>query len=636
MTWMSQLNANEETHKKVLAYLIDRLETSERNMGTFYSRWRNAERRLQAYIDLASTEQALKDANDDGKPPKITSISIPYGFAAIQSIVTFLVQAYIGRKPIFQVGSYQKEYVEPALRMETLIDFNAQTSRLVRELYDFFYNGQVYGCAPIRTEWESKTRPTTITKQVPNLFTGGIEFDRSVEDRLVYEGNKGRAWDPYLFFPDPRVPMDRVNREGEYVWWRSFENRFSLLKMSFDGVFDEAAVRYAVEKLKSLPVNKNENSDRNIMAGGSNFPDNYLDSTTDDAGSMFQLDQGTIDIIPSELGLEGGDRPVRAIFTIAQKGKIIQAEEFAVDHGMHPVVVSEPYSTGRGFGHLSIADYIVPIQDTMSWFVNTRFDNVRRTLNNMFVVNPWLVDTKSLEDQGPGKYIALKKNALGIDPKLAVMPLPVADVTGGHIDNVMVMLRLAEIVVGLGEQLMGRQNTQGRRSATESRTAAESGLSRMSSLTRRISAQALMDLTEQWSSNIQQFLSMEFYLNVVGTEGLTKPIHIPPESVNGNFHFPVHDGTIPMDKVALLDGWQKLLGLVAPDPELRQIVNYPKMVAFTAELGGVKNFETMLRGGVSIDSEENIQAGVQQGNLVPLSGSRNIQAAEQNPSRRLV
>src|SRR5690606_33896789 len=109
--------------------------------------------------------------------------------------------------------------------------------------------------------------------------------------------------------------------------------------------------------------------------------------------------------------------PEKWIFTILNKSQIVQAEPFDADHDMHPVSVAEPYTTGYGFGHLALADYLAPIQDSLSWFINSHSANVREVLNNSFVVDPSKVEMQDFQNKIPGqpRILRLKPSSTGTD-----------------------------------------------------------------------------------------------------------------------------------------------------------------------------------------------------------------------------
>ena len=141
----------------------------------------------------------------------------------------------------------------------------------------------------------------------------------------------------------------------------------------------------------------------------------------------------------------------------------------------------------------------------------------------------------------------------------------------------------------------------------------------MAYLSRVISARGMVDLTETMSLNNMQYLSAPFYLSVVGKDGLEKGLWIQPEMLIGDFYYPVHDGTLPTDKVAMLDVWKEVLLAVLQDPGLRGAYDIPKLFEYVATLGGAKNIQNMRVKGMS---PEMIDAGAQSGNLVPVGGGR--------------
>src|SRR5262245_39125703 len=102
---IERLEPDSDHHKWVKEQILKRLSASEREMTPFYPRWRIQERKFQAYMDLPRHEQILKEMNDAGKPPAPAIIVFPYTYAAIATIVAYLVRNFCGRKPIIQLGS---------------------------------------------------------------------------------------------------------------------------------------------------------------------------------------------------------------------------------------------------------------------------------------------------------------------------------------------------------------------------------------------------------------------------------------------------------------------------------------------------------------------------------------------------
>ena len=199
---------------------------------------------------------------------------------------------------------------------------------------------------------------------------------------------------------------------------------------------------------------------------------------------FMQVDQGTVEVIPKDLGLGDSTVPEKWLFTILNESQIVQAEPFLADHGRHPVCVVEPYSGGYSFGNLGLLDYLGGMQDLTSWFANSHIDNVRKVLNDMLVVDPSMIEMQDLKNPEPGKLIRLKRTAWGQDVRQAVQQLAVQDVTRAHINDMDTFNRISQQVAAINDNLMGIQAEGGRKTATEVRTSSESAVSRLAAQAR--------------------------------------------------------------------------------------------------------------------------------------------------------
>src|SRR5262245_12137245 len=442
------LAPNSPKHANVLQYLLKRLDYSERMMSKFHSRWNANEMKIQAYINLPNYEQLIKQANQTGQPPGVVQIVVPYSYATIWTIVTYLIHTFCGAKPMFQVSAYSGENVEPAQCMETMLQFNADHIRMILRLIQWFLDGEIYGVGIMRTLWKEEMANRTVWQEMP---VGGLLVPNSPTQKArvrkymkVYEGNDISSIDPFMFFPDPRCSMSEVNKKGEFVFWRAFESKLTLMSAERNGTLKW------VQNVGSLPSaltgDSGSRSQRGLLAAGDSTAGDASVSRDSRAAPFVQVDQGTITIIPKELDLGPEEFPVKWLFTIGNKNQILQAQPLDYDHDRHPVSVIEPSSFGYAFGQPGTMDFLGPIQDTLSWFINSHIQNVRTALNNMWVVDPSMVEMQDLKNPGPGKIIRLKRTAFGQDIKQFLQQLPVTDVTGNHIQSMKVFLRMGDIL----------------------------------------------------------------------------------------------------------------------------------------------------------------------------------------------
>ena len=590
-----------DQHAFVLQYLKDRIAFSERKMQPFHSRWRNNEMMLQAYISLNDFDRLLKDMKDS-EPGSYTdapvAINVPFAWATVNTIVTYLLHMFAGRRPIFGVGSYRAEQVKRSKNMEMYLQYNADVVRFIRALYFFLMDGETYGLAVIRTLWkqERKTRlvqipPSPDIISVAQALGTSPQGTSQKQEYISFEGNSCTNVDPYMFFPDPRVPMHEVNEKGEWVSWRAFMGRHTLLKEQALG-----RLKYVDKVDNDRWVENNEEgmgSARGIRALGDSDPGRRADRGDDKVAPHYQVDQGTFEIIPKDLGLGPSEVPEKWMFTILNKSQIVQATPVDLPSGKHPVIVCEPNSVGYGFGNLGTVDMLGPMQSMMSWFMNSHIYNVRAALNNMFVVDPTKVEMQDFKNPAPGKLIRLKNTAFGLsDPKNAIQQLQVTDVTRSHLQDFQMFGKLAADLTGATDNVRGLQDQGGRKTATEVRTSSEAGTSRLAAKGKIYSAFGLTDLASIWSANAQSNLSAEFEISVLGQMGQEDSIRITPEGIQGDFIFPVHDGTLPIDKLAMLDVWKEIYLAVSQDPQLRQSYDMLEMFDWMAQLGGATNIKS--------------------------------------------
>lgn len=625
------LLGNPDTHSRVLAYLNDRLKKSELSVGNFYDRWRVNEIKYQAYISLPDWEKQLKEINKAGGPPKAVNIVVPYSFATVMTVVTYLIQTFCGRDPMLMVSTHKTEYLQAARNMETVLQYMSEHTHLVRHMFQYLNDSITYGVSIMRCQWKEDHKFRTRWTATKGLVGLPETWKKDREKRLVYEGNDVSCIDPFMFFPDPRVPMSEVARRGEFVFWRAFEGKHFLLKMQDDGIF-----KY-VDKVSPMAVptmsDQQGQSARGLLSGGSGSSGS--DSTWGQKSDMYRVDQGSVEIIPAELGLGDSNSPKKYIFTWLNGTQIVQCEPLDLDHDMHPVAVSEPYTMGYGFGQPGLLDFSGPMQDLMSWMLNSHVDNVRTVMNNMLVVDPSKIEMQDLKEPGPGKLIRLKRAAYGTDVNSAVKQLAVSDVTGGHMNDFSLLMRLSDMMSATSDNIRGQQDSGGRKTATEVRTSLDAGTSRLASLAKRISSQGMVDLTEMMSLNTQQLLSDEFFMEIVGPD--KGPIKITPQTLVGDFNFPINDGTLPIDKVAMLDVWKEILMGVMQDQGLRSQFNVATIFEYVAKLGGADNIDQfkMPQMNMSVQPDETVQRQAEAGNVAPIPKSGTTPGIASAPGARM-
>lgn len=620
----SFIRPGSETHAKLLKRIKAQIAESYSKMSQFYGRWNMRELQYQAYVSVPDWEkrynEVCKDASLVNVKKQDANIIVPYSFATIRTIVTYLATVFLGRKPIFTVGTNNSALVENAKSMEMLLQYNAEHNQLVKELTQWLYNGEIYGLGILKTGFVTETAPRTTWVLDP--MSGRPLRARTAS--VIYQGNTVENIDPFLFFPDPRVPLLKVAKEGEFVYWRNFVGKFSLQR--------EGDTYAYLDEVKDCPAEDlSGGSLRNLRARGDSLSGKTAGFAAIDGGSSWvQLDEGTVELIPDEIGFSlssGYDskKPHKFLVSVANSSQIIRFELFGADHQQHPVVVNEPYAIGNGFGNCGISDYLSPFQETISWFLNSHIFNVKGVVNNSFLYDPSMVEEKDLKSDKAGKLIRLKPKAFGVDPSTYFRQLDIRDVTAGHVGDIQSLMRIGNDISAVTDNVRGLQDSGGRKTATEIRATVEAASSRLAHHAQFISGASLCNLGLQWSLNLQQYLSEDFQIDVLGSQGAQKPITVTAAGIAGDFYFPIHDGSLPLDKIALFDIWQQALQFIAGNQILAGQYDLGRVFEFVAKLGGAENIDQFK---LQPQSQEQISAGVQNGNLIPIGGPNGVDLSQ--------
>jgi len=604
--------ADPKLHEWVLEQLNRRIKASEREMTRFYPRWRIQERKVQAYMSLPDYEQILKDMNNSGKPPAPAIITFPYQYATISTIVTYLARVFLGQTPIFPLGASSPGSADRVKNMETILQYQADYTRLVMRLYQFFLDGEIYGVCAARNIWtELRGFRTTWQQTSPALQAvgGGNGLTQSRTLKTLYAGAEVENIDPFMFFPDPTVPMCEVAQKGEFAFWRNFTGWHNLVAAANQG-----QLKYIdkVEPFSSEHSTWFNLSNRNLLAQGDAHAGRRIRGQAGKLEDVFMEDQGSIVIIPDDWGLGPETYLVKYLFTVINRKQICQAVAQDNDHDAHPLVCSEPYTMGYAFGSPALTDYTGQIQDIMSWFLNSHIENVRAVLNDSLVVDPSKIELADLKRTGPGRIIRLRPQAIGSDVRQAVFQLPLQDVTRNHMADMSAFMKIGDTISSVTDNLRGVQNMGGRKSATEVRTSAESGATRLASHAQLYSAQSICELARQMTSNTQQYMNQEVYLKLLGSQEFAK---LGPLQLMGDFVFPIQDGTLPSDKTMLLQEWKEIIQFIMQDQEMRMSYSLPKIFEYVAgDLGGARNVSTFrMNPGMQADRQM-----FEDPNMVPL------------------
>jgi len=324
-------------------------------------------------------------------------------------------------------------------------------------------------------------------------------------------------------------------------------------------------------------------------------------------------------LVPKEWKLGNSSVPQKWVFLLADNDVIIQAKPLGYYHDKFPFEVLEQEVDGHAFYSRSMMEITRPLNDVLTWLVNTHFYNVRKALNDQFVVDPSRIVMKDIMNPEPGKLIRLKPAAYGVDVKTVVAQLPVQDITRSNLNDSQMVNELISRVTGINDNIMGAVNT-GRRSATEVRSSTTFGINRLKTMTEYYSAMGFAPLTEQMIQTTQQFMQEDRYYRVVGDLAIGGPdrfLKVSPDDIAGFYDWVPVDGTLPVDRMSQVNMWVQLFSQMQQLPQIAMQYDMGRIFAFVAQLAGLKNINQFKINVVPNGAMAN---GVQAGNVIPING----------------
>jgi hypothetical protein len=253
---------------------------------------------------------------------------------------------------------------------------------------------------------------------------------------------------PQDFYHDSVVPIYRF-QEGEFCIVYNYTPWVKIAKRAADRLY------FNIPKLKETGRSRNRDmtgSGQKTQLPGQDT--NYYNENSS-TPSMVDLHEFHWELVPSELGLGNSNRPEKWVFTIGNEQVVIGAQPLGLQHNEYPFDVLTQEVEGYNTFNRSMLDILEPLSDTMDWLINSHFFNVRASLNNMFAVDPTMVDVRSLEEPGPGKMIRLKPAASGKDINTFLRQFAVSDVTRQNLADSDIVAQLAQRTLGINDNIMG-------------------------------------------------------------------------------------------------------------------------------------------------------------------------------------
>ena len=635
------LHPKSDQHNKLLYKILDCAENAKRVLDGMKPEWRKLDWSLNAYVPLDEAESITK-TKDWRKP---VSVVVPMTFASRETFLTYFHSAF-GVNPIHKYRGHGDNRVA-AMLMERVIGKQCQWFKQLLKLNTMWSDGLTYGIGAAHVRWAKHKIKRTVSVEVSDLLAEVLkgseikanigDIIRYLEDDVLYEGTRLDNIDPYHLLLDPNTTPNDY-QDAEFIGWMAKSSIFDLMSREQDPeerIFNVKAVRMLGERNLVHSAFYDDESGRDTRQQNTDIGVEY-DANTIHPVHLIHM---YIKLIPKEWGIGDEEAPEIWQFTVAGDTVIIQADRLDLDHGMFPVVMCAPNTDGHSVLPVSYLATTYGLQQTIDWLTTSRIANVRKCLNNELIVDPARVEMKDLMNPEPGNIIRLKRSSFNGEPiSSMVMPLPVPDVTGNHMNDAGIMIDLLRQANGTTDIAMGNLSAMPERPTAAGIDAAKSGaLSRLQRIAQIIGLQSMDDLAWMHAYNTIQFMDQTVYVELAGRYeqqlrmAYKSPmgmmdIPVSPYELSPYFDVEPHDGALPNNEN--LGAWTQILQtMMGVEGVAQQLVGSSDVVGIFqhwARIAGATDINEFIQSGggnvmPAVMPDQMVQEQAQAGNLVPMN-----------------
>lgn len=620
------LRPDSELHRKLKTLILEYANASNKAISNRYDSWNKIDETLTAYIEVDESEQEVI-AKDPRKP---TSIVFPYSYAMLETLVTYLFVAFV-QEPIFRYEGYTSEDTVGAILLESVINMHCNKSKVGLNLHTFFRDCLAYGLGVCSLDWVVKRGYKTVKK---DIGLGENRYIKTREPAVLFEGNALHNVDPYRYLPDPNFPIQEQQKAG-FQGWVTTDNVHDLLRSELDTPEELFNIKYVKQLEDRRSQYGTDNSNRSIRTGLSR------DTTINDSRTAVDILYCQVDLVPKEYKLSTSEVPERWEFGLAADKIIISAKPTKFNHGMFPLVVGAPDFDGYTTTPIGRLEIMYGLQHVLDFLFNSHIANVRKAVNDMWIVDPQAVNIHDINNPKAGKIIRLRRPQWGRGVKDVLAQFPVNDITRANVADSTYIVEWMERVIGADASMSGslRKGGPERLTKSEFQGTRQGSVSRLERLARVLGMQGLQDIGYMFASHTQQMMDEETYAMITGrlTEDTLREYGIDPSQAKAlvkggrmkispynlliNYDVIVRDGSIPGGNFNEAE-LTLFNNIVQADPEVRANFDIVRIFEHLAKRMGWKNVEDFKRNVNNIQPkilpDETVNREAEKGNLIPV------------------
>jgi hypothetical protein len=618
------LKPGSDLHQKILTRLNQYAFASSVVIRERHNSWNEIDNKLRAFIPTSEAEKRVQKKD----PRRPVSIVFPYTYAILETLVAYMVSAFTP-EPIFRYEGVSPSDVAGSILLERLINVHCQRNKAAVNLHTFFRDAGAYGFGAVSPYWEVKTGIRDIRSPIYSFDSSGnrsvIDYERLTREQIIFEGNALQNIDPYFYLPDPNVPINDVQK-GEFVGWLDTDNFMNLLseEQTDDSMFNVRYLRH-MGKRYSAVFGRDKGQKRRRLSATRVTSNQHAIIDPLDILNMY------VKLIPKDWNIGSSDVPEKWLFTVAADSVIIRMKPLQLNHNMFPVCLAAPDFDGYSPVAYSRLEILSGMQVVIDWLFNSHIANVRKAINDVLIVDPYLLNINDLREPGAGGIVRLRRPAWGRGVENAVMQLAITDITQRNLQDVAYVIQYMQQISGIDNPTMGALRSGGpeRLTASEYQGTARGAISRLERVAKITGSQGMQDIGYMFAYNAQQLMSEATWVRTIGEwpdvikaqfDIQDNRVRITPFDILVDYDLLIRDGSIPGGNFS--DNWVQIFQAVSSNPALMQRIDVFRLFKYIATQLGAKNVDDFeIRPQVQPD--EVVMNEVQNGNLVAVEELQN-------------
>lgn len=610
-----------KAHATIASAIFERVDYALQKLAPLVTQYRANDELFNAYVDIPEDEETdsqKKALNDDGRP-EYRTVVIPYSYAMVMTLHTYLSTVFLSRNPVFQWQARDQASKSNEQAVESLIEYQLMAGKAKPILFNWIMDPLRSGVGIVNVSWKKEVGTVAAIREL--IENGKTKKVLEASEVVTFEGNKLSNVRLIDAIVDPRYGFTSY-QNGEFYGELSTVSSHVLTRGVRDGLFIEANVKKVLDQ-----INTETEYSRRI---GSTFAgmEKDLEAFKHITGRFGKKEKSfkAVDVIefywklvPKDYGLGDIDSEVLYYILMSSCGTILAIRPLGAFHNMFPAAINTFDIDLYKYGSRAALEIFRPMEETLNYLLNQHFYNVRKHLNNNSIIDPSKLVLRDLYNRNPGGYIRLKPNAYGSNPSESIYQMQSTDITRAHLTDVRMMEEFAQRIGGVNDNIMGMVNPGGRKTAQEVRMSSSFSTNRIKTLGEWQSCTGWDTLASLMLKNSQQYLSQTSQVRIAGPSNGPAFMDISPEAIAGMFDYVPVDGTMPLDRQATAQILQQMLPNIMQGPMAQQY-DIGGLFSYIARLAGAGAIE---RFKVQVLPDAQAMGMAQGAGMQPIQGNPN-------------